>query len=80
MRVLSVTGTMSFTIETYEDSVYGRLQETVSEYMDEDMVDKLIPHLKKALCEELEARRQSVVRVESLVNSLFPEPTCESFE
>lgn len=63
---------MSFTIETYEENVYSRLEESVCEYMDEDMTDKLIPHLKKALCKELADRRDAVFRVESVVRTLFP--------
>lgn len=56
----------------YEQGVYGRLEETVCEYMDEDMLDKLVPHLKKALCEELADRRDRATRLESVMNSLFP--------
>ena len=56
----------------YEESVYGRLEESVFEYMDEDMVDKFIPHLKKALYEELDRRRKFVTQVESAVHTLFP--------
>ena len=63
---------MSFTIETYEENVYSRLEESVFEYMDEDMIDKLIPHLKKALGKELAIRRDAVFRVESVVRTLFP--------
>lgn len=63
---------MSFTIETYEENVYSRLEESVCEYMDEDMIDKLIPHLKKALYDELTTRRDAVFRVESVVRTLFP--------
>jgi hypothetical protein len=40
--------------------------------MDEDMIDKLIPHLKKALYDELTTRRDAVFRVESVVRTLFP--------
>lgn len=57
---------------SYEQGVYERLEETVCEYMDEDMLDKLVPHLKKALCKELADRRNRATRLESVVNSLFP--------
>lgn len=58
--------------ETYEEGVYGRLNESVLEYMDEDMVDKLVPHLKRALCEELARRREATQKVESVMAVLFP--------
>lgn len=68
---------MSFTIETYEEGVYGRLAESINEYMDEDMVDKLVPAIKKALCAELKSRREAAARIESIMCALFPG---ESFE
>ena len=63
---------MSFRIETYEENVYGRLEESILEYMDEDMNDKLIPHIKKALCEELARRREAATKVEAILHTLFP--------
>lgn len=63
---------MSFEFKTYEDTAYGRLEESVFEYMDEDMVDKFVPHLKKALCEELACRREAAQKVESVLAVLFP--------
>jgi hypothetical protein len=63
---------MPFETCTYEEGVYKRLEETVCEYMDEDMTGKLVPHLKKALCQELAERRARVNQVESIMNSLFP--------
>jgi len=63
---------MSFESSLYESNVYGRLEESVFEYFDEDMIDKLVPHLKKALCGELAARRKGVAQLESVMNTLFP--------
>jgi len=63
---------MSFVIETYEEGVYGRLEESILEYMDEDMIDKLVPHIKKALCTELARRRKATFKLESIVHTLFP--------
>lgn len=71
---------MSFKIETYEDNVYGRLEESILEYMDEDMNDKLIPHIKKALCAELARRREAAVKVEAILNTLFPGEGYEAAE
>jgi hypothetical protein len=34
---------MSFTIETYEENVYGRLEESILEYMDEDIAAAGLP-------------------------------------
>lgn len=70
---------MSFTTKTYEDGVYERLEESILEYMDESMVNKLIPHLRKALLDELEVRRKSVSQLESVVRTLFPMTNCETF-
>jgi len=63
---------MSFESSLYESNVYKRLEESVFEYFDEDMIDKLVPHLKKALCGELAARRKGVTQLESVMNTLFP--------
>lgn len=63
---------MSFESSLYESSVYARLEESVFEYLDEDMIDKLVPHLKKALCGELASRRKRVTQLESIMNTLFP--------
>lgn len=57
---------------SYEEGVYKRLEESVFEYMDEDLIDKLVPHLKKALAGELAVRRTRVTELESVMNSLFP--------
>ena len=58
--------------ESYQESVYERLNESVLEHMDEDMVDKLVPHLKRSLCEELARRREAVQKVEAVMAALFP--------
>jgi hypothetical protein len=71
---------MSFTNEHYESCVYGRLEESILEYMDEDMNDKLIPHIKKALCEELARRREAVAKVEAILHTLFPSEGYEAAE
>ena len=63
---------MSFTYPEHEHSVYGRLEESVFEYMDDDMIDKLVPHLKKALCAELAQHRKAAAQVESVMHTLFP--------
>ena len=63
---------MLFETCSYEKGVYERLEETLCEYMDEDMTDKLVPHLKKALCKELADRRARAARLESVMDSLFP--------
>lgn len=63
---------MLFETCSYEEGVYERLEESVYEYMDEDMLDKLVPHLKKALCKELAERRARATQLESVMNSLFP--------
>lgn len=48
--------------------------------MDEDMNDKLIPHIKKALCEELARRREAVAKVEAILHTLFPSEGYEAAE
>lgn len=63
---------MSFTIETYEEGVYGRLEESILEHMEEDMVEKLVPNIKRALCAELARRRKAAAQVESIMHDLFP--------
>ncbi len=63
---------MLFETCSYEEGVYKRLEETVCEYMDEDMIEKLVPHLKKALSQELADRRARARQVESLMDTLFP--------
>lgn len=63
---------------TYEKSVFGRLEESICEYMEEDMIDKLVPHFKAALCAELNRRRSAVSDVEQIVNTLFPGKSCET--
>lgn len=63
---------MLFETCSYEEGVYKRLEETVCEYMDEDMIEKLVPHLKKALSRELADRRARARQVESLMDTLFP--------
>lgn len=63
---------MLFEVCSYEEGIYKRLEETVWEYMDEDMTSKFVPHLKKALTNELEARRDRLAAVESIVTQLFP--------
>lgn len=42
------------------------------------MIDKLVPHLKAALCAELNRRRSAVSDVEQIVNTLFPGKSCET--
>ena len=63
---------MLFETCSYEEGVYKRLEVSVDEYMDEEMTDKLVPHLKKVLCKELADRRDRVTQLESVMNSLFP--------
>lgn len=63
---------MSFTTETYGEGVYGRLEESILEHMDEDMVEKLVPNIKRALCAELDRRRKAAAQVESILHDLFP--------
>lgn len=64
---------MSFEYSSsYEDSVYGRLEESIFEYMDDDMITKLVPAIKKALCDELATRREGVVKLEAVLAELFP--------
>ena len=63
---------MSFTYPEYEHFVYGRLEESLCEYMDDDMIDKLVPHLKKALCAELAQCRKAAAQVEPVLHTLFP--------
>lgn len=63
---------MLFETCSYEEGVYPRLEESILEYMDEDMTDKLVPHIKKALCKELARRREAASKVESIVHTLFP--------
>jgi hypothetical protein len=60
------------TLSSYEHSVYGRLEESICEYMDDEMIDKLVPHLKKTLCAELAQRRKAAAQVESVMHTLFP--------
>ena len=71
---------MSFTTETYEEGVYGRLEESILEHMDEDMIEKLVPNIKRALCEELARRREAVSKVESIMHALFPGEGYEAAE
>lgn len=58
--------------ETFEEGVYGRLNESVLEHMDKDIIDKLIPHLKRALCEELARHLAAAQKVEAVMSVLFP--------
>lgn len=52
--------------------MYSRLEESILEYMEEDMNEKLVPHIKKALCAELGRRREAAVKVEDILHTLFP--------
>ena len=52
--------------------MYGRLEESILEHMDEDMVEKLVPNIKRALCAELDRRRKAAAQVESIMHDLFP--------
>lgn len=63
---------MLFEMCSYEEGVYGRLEESICEYMDDEMIDKLVPHLKKALCAELAQRRKAAAQLESVMHTLFP--------
>jgi len=56
----------------YEDAVYKRLEESVFEYMDDDMITKFVPAIKKALCDELAVRRDAVAKLEAVLAELFP--------
>jgi hypothetical protein len=71
---------MSFVTETYEQNVYSRLEESVLEHFDEDMADKFIPNIKKALCAELDRRRKAASEVESVLHVLFPGEGYEAAE
>lgn len=58
---------------TYESAVYGRFEESLYEYMDDEMLDELVPALKKFLETELAYRREQVVKLEAVMAQLFPE-------
>jgi hypothetical protein len=71
LPVLYATGTMPCDPwPTYEETVYKRLEESVLEYMDEDMTDKFVPALKRALKTELTRRRQQVSDIEAIMTEL----------
>ena len=56
----------------YEEAVYKRLEESIFEYMEDDMIDKLVPAIKRALTDELSLRRTAVTKLEAVVSELFP--------
>jgi hypothetical protein len=56
----------------YEEAVYKRLEESIFEYMEDDMIDKFVPAIKRALTDELNLRRAAVTKLEAVVNELFP--------
>ena len=69
----------SFNPNFYENEVYNRLEETLHEYLDDsEMIDKLIPSIKKCLLADLEDRQQSRDKIKSIVDVLFPEEEPES--
>jgi hypothetical protein len=73
LPVLSATGTMPCDPwPTYEETIYKRLEESIFEYMDEDMIDKLVPAIKRALTTELTRRNAEVNQVKTVMNALFP--------
>lgn len=62
----------------YESNVYKRLEESLHEYLDDsEYIDKLVPHLKKALLKDLEDRKKAYERIATLVEVLFPEEELE---
>ena len=62
----------------YENCTYERLEESLHEYLDDsEFIDKLIPHLKKALLKDRDDRKKAYDRVDSIVKSLFPEEELE---
>lgn len=65
---------------SYGEGVYGRLEKSILEHMDEDMIEKLVPNIKRALCEELARRREAVSKVESIMHALFPGEDYEAAE
>ena len=68
----------TMTTSEYEDSAYERLEESVQEYLDDsEFIDKLVPHLKKAILKNREERKEAYDRVDSIVKSLFPEEELE---
>ena len=71
---------MLFETCSYEEGVYGRLEESILEHMEEDMIEKLVPHIKRALCAELARRREAVSKVESIMHALFPGEGYEAAE
>lgn len=71
---------MSSTSNLIDEAVYSRLEESILEHMDEDMVERFVPNIKRALCAELARRREAVTRVESLMQSLFPGEDYEEVE
>lgn len=63
----------------YDKGVYERFEESLHEYLDDqDFIDKLIPHLKKALLKDLEDRKKAYERIEDIVKTLFPEEELET--
>ena len=60
--------------------MYGRLEESILEHMDEDMIEKLVPNIKRALCAELDRRRKATAQVESIMHDLFPGEGYEAAE
>ena len=57
---------------SYEEGVYRRLEESLFEYMEEDMITKLVPAVKRGLLDELKRRREEVTKVEAVIRELFP--------
>ena len=63
----------SFTPDFYEKEIYNRLEETLHEYLDDsEMIDKLIPSIKKCLLADLEDRQKTYEKIKSIVENLFP--------
>ena len=60
--------------------MYGRLEESILEHMDEDMIEKLVPNIKRALCKELARRREATAKIESIMHALFPGEGYEAAE
>lgn len=68
----------TFDSSTYETDVYGRLEESFHEYLDDkECTDKLVPHIKKILTKELEERKNGYEKVDSIFKTLFPEEELE---
>lgn len=68
----------SFGSLNYENATYERLEESVHEYIDDkELIDKLVPDIKKILTKDLDERKSAYERVEGVFKTLFPEEELE---